>query len=163
MTTDALFDTPATHPEPVLPGRLGFSVSGVPVPQGSKVKNRYGAIYDSNKALQPWRVAVTEAAEAARTEAGHQQWLGPVRLIVVFRFARPGSHYGTGRNAGTLRGGAPRLWHAQTPDADKCLRAVCDALTFAGVWRDDRQVADLTVHKVWAQTPGADIAVEPLP
>lgn len=48
------------------------------------------------------------------------------------------------------------------PDADKLARGALDALTSAGVWRDDSQVVDLHVTKRLAEigeTPGCHIRV----
>ena len=86
--------------------------------------------------LQTWTGMI--AAEAGKTMDGREVFLGPVSMIVEFYFGRPKSHSGTGRNAGTLKPTAPRE-HIQTPDLDKLLRAVKDALKGI-VYRDDSQV-----------------------
>ncbi len=74
----------------------------------------------------------------------------PVEVTIVASFPRPASHYGTGRNAGSLKAWAPSTCHAQIPDSDKVSRLICDALTNAGVIEDDAQVAVLHVEKRWA-------------
>lgn len=74
---------------------------------------------------------------------------GPVAVQIVAEFTRPKSHYGTGRNASVLKSTAPIL-HTQAPDGDKIARLVLDALTIAGVYRDDSQVAVLRVEKRWS-------------
>lgn len=51
---------------------------------------------------------------------------------------------------------------AGTPDVDKALRATFDALTEAGIWRDDKLVAQVTASKVYGVRPGARIHVEPI-
>ncbi len=45
---------------------------------------------------------------------------------------------------------------------DKALRATFDALTEAGIWRDDKLVAQVTASKVHGVRPGARIHVEPI-
>ena len=45
---------------------------------------------------------------------------------------------------------------------DKALRATFDALTEAGIWRDDKLVAQVTASKVYGDRPGARIHVEPI-
>jgi len=47
-------------------------------------------------------------------------------------------------------------------DVDKALRATFDALTEAGIWRDDKLVAQVTASKVHGVRPGARIHVEPI-
>lgn len=82
-----------------------------------------------------------------------------VTLTATFYFARPKSHYGTGRNAHTLKPSAPPE-HAQTPDADKLLRLICDALTIAGVIADDRLIVDIRGRKRWTENrPGTMVTV----
>lgn len=89
----------------------------------------------------------------------------PLRLEVRCHFKRPASHFGTGRNAATLKPSAPEHWHSQRPDGDNLLKLVKDALNeFA--WHDDAQVADARVTKVWchpARKPGTEILIEALP
>ena len=75
---------------------------------------------------------------------------GPVAVHVLAEFARPKSHYGTGRNAARLKPWAPVL-HDQAPDGDKVARLVLDALTIAGVYVDDGQASVLRVEKRWSE------------
>jgi crossover junction endodeoxyribonuclease RusA len=107
-----------------------FFVPGNPVPQGSKRYVGKGIMVESSKELGPWRQAIAFEATKARTENGGLRpgFVGPVRLSLVFWFHRPKGHYGTGRNAGVLKTSAPD-WHSSSPDVDKLVRAVGDALT----------------------------------
>lgn len=141
------------------PLSITFHVPGVPIPQGSKVANRFGGgVRDANAAkLKPWRATVTAAALEARGDM--PTMLGPVALDVEFSFPRPKSHYRTGRNADQLRDDAPWL-HTTKPDIDKLMRALCDAITDARIWRDDSQVALLTrVVKRYSPTPGMTVVL----
>lgn len=80
---------------------------------------------------------------------------GAIELSCVMHFARPKSHYGTGRNAGRLKASAPAR-HTQAPDAGKVMRAVEDSLTGV-VYRDDRQICRYgRVEKIW--TTGQECA-----
>ena len=63
---------------------------------------------------------------------------GPIQLSVMFFFARPQSHYGSGKNEGKLKQSAP-VFHSQSPDLAKLLRSLEDALSGVA-WRDDKQV-----------------------
>jgi crossover junction endodeoxyribonuclease RusA len=69
---------------------------------------------------------------------------GPCRLVVVFYFPRPKSHYG----ARGLKPSAPG-WVTRTPDLDKLVRAVGDSLTGVCV-RDDSLIVELVAMKRYA-------------
>jgi crossover junction endodeoxyribonuclease RusA len=153
---------------------LTVIVHGKPAPQGSKRHVGRGVMVENCKRVKPWREDVSAAAEAAIDEweqrrplpAGvGRRWepiTGPVEVTVTFRFARPAGHYGTGRNALTIRPSAPAHPTGGKGDIEKLVRAVHDALTAAGVWRDDAQVVRLNAAKVWCQEgerPGATIVV----
>lgn len=144
--------------------RLQFEVPGVPQPQGStRSFARGGKVVTTsdNPRLRPWRDAVCWHAREAC--AGHPQFDGPVVVSAVFWLPRPASHFGSGRSAGQLRSSAPSA-PAVKPDLDKLLRAVLDALSEAGVWRDDAQVVSLgEVGKRYSDKPGVCIAVEAVP
>lgn len=136
---------------------ITFTVAGLPVPQGSKSVNRAtGFMYEANKHLMPWRQEVIARTQQAL--GGQERLLGPVRLRLRFYFPRPKSHYGTGRNAGVLKIGAPTE-HTTKPDVDKCTRAILDSLTIAGVWRDDAQACELLVSKSYSSSPGVEVVI----
>jgi crossover junction endodeoxyribonuclease RusA len=76
---------------------------------------------------------------------------------------RPKDHYGTGRNSGTVKPSAP-INPASMPDLDKLVRCICDALTDAGVWKDDAQVCVLVAAKRYTNgLPGVLIQIAELP
>lgn len=134
---------------------LTFAVEGVtPVPQGSKSAKlipapgtKHGVravLYDDNdKLLRPYRKAVAEAARAAW--GGREPLEGPVALVGEFRFVRPKS--------------VRRAHMTVKPDKDKLERAICDALTEAGVWRGDQQVVVSRTEKVYAEEAGVHMSV----
>ena len=136
---------------------IKITVEGKPAPQGSKTRNRYGAIYESNKSVGPWREAVR--AETQDVMAEFRPETTPVSVRIRFRLTRPRSHYGSGRNALTLKPSAPGC-PTTKPDADKLARAVLDGLTAGGAYRDDSQVIHLEDWKVYADRPGADITIQ---
>ena len=75
---------------------------------------------------------------------------GPVEVQATFCFARPKSHYGTGRNSSTLKPGAADA-HTQPPDLDKLARLVGDALVEGGVVSDDSVIVSWVLSKVWVE------------
>jgi Holliday junction resolvase RusA-like endonuclease len=144
-----------------------FSCAGTPVQGGSKkaflvrkagVVVRAAVTDDAGKPNRAWMAVVRDAAE--RAMEGRDPTAEPVAVRLVFRFIRPSSHFGSGRNAAVLKPSAP-VFHAQTPDVDKLVRLALDACTGV-VWRDDKQVVCPYPWRVWAPTAGLDVAVLPL-
>lgn len=89
---------------------------------------------------------------------GRDPLTGPVRVSVVFTFARPKSHYGTGRNADRLKDAAPEF-HTQPADVDKLSRLLLDSLEMAGVVRNDSQVWTLDAVKAWGRDDWTHVIV----
>jgi Holliday junction resolvase RusA-like endonuclease len=156
-----------------------ITVHGQPAPQGSKrafairkggiPTGRVAVIESSHDRVKSWRQAVIDAALAKGLDGPHD-WplLGPLRLGIVFALPRPKGHYGTGKNATKIRDSAPR-YPAGMPDLSKLLRSTEDALTDAGIWRDDAQVVAYSrLEKVYAghypqiATAGAMITITQL-
>lgn len=134
-----------------------FYVRGLPAPQGSKrgfVRGARAVLVESSAKVRPWREAVVAAAVAA-LEAGVTSYPRGVPLMVSLRFhvPRPKSHYGTGRNATRLKPTAP-AFPTTMPDLDKLVRSTLDALTTAGMYRDDSQVTKAQVAKRYVAEPG---------
>ena len=141
---------------------------GLPAPQGSKrafshPKTGRPVVVEQNaRPVKAWRQAVIDVAVdwAGACPAGQ-----PVHVTVRFLFPRPLAHYGTGRNRGTLRPGAP-AGPCGRPDLDKLARSTLDALTAAKVWADDGQVVSLILDKTYtdgpASQPGAVIEISTL-
>lgn len=99
----------------------------------------------------------------ATTGAAYPWFFSPLRLLVTVRVARPAAHFGTGRNAGVVRAAAP-LWPAVKPDVDNYVKTVLDALNGVA-FRDDSQIVELSVRKVYArdgEAPGWRIGVYPM-
>lgn len=147
--------------------RLQFEVPGIPQPQGStRSFARGGKVITTsdNPKLRPWRDAVCWHARAALVAAPRAGWTGPfegpVTVSAIFYLPRPAGHFGTGRNAGQVRASAPPF-PAGKPDLDKLIRGVLDALSEAGVWRDDAQVVSFgDIGKRYSDRPGACIAIQ---
>jgi Holliday junction resolvase RusA-like endonuclease len=134
-------------------------VRGIPAPQGSKRHVGNGRMIESSKAVGPWREAVRAQTQARMN--GHPPLLGPVAVRAWFWLPRPQSHYRTGRNAHLLRDGAPARPTGK-PDIDKLERAIFDALTDGGAWKDDAQVVEVTKRKLYVLpglTPGCKIEI----
>jgi len=146
---------------------IEFSVDGHPISQGSKnpvviykdgkpmIKNgRVVTRVMSNPKLGAWRQQVAAAATAV--------YAGPLLTSAIFlrvtvRRIRPLSHFGTGRNVGTVKASAP-MYPVTRPDLLKIVRGVEDALSGV-VWHDDSQICEYSLHKVWAERIGVDVSI----
>jgi len=124
---------------------IEITVYGNPAPQGSKkfvgVINGHGMMVESSKKVKPWRQDVKAAALAAR--AGEPPIDGPVIARMVFTMPKPAS--------------APkrkRTYPDKKPDLSKLVRSTEDALTEAGIWRDDARV--IGYQRVAKVFPGED-------
>lgn len=82
---------------------------------------------------------------------------GPLHVRLDFCFPRPKNHY---RKAG-LKPDAPKH-HIAKPDADNAAKAVFDALTILGMWKDDSQIAGCMITKFYAERPGCFIFISSL-
>lgn len=142
---------------------ITLNVAGTPAQMGSKkafIRGGRAIITDDNSSKRrTWANAVTAAA--AEAMQGREPFTGPLLLIVSFAFVRPASHFGSGKNATKLKASAPTI-HAQSPDLDKLIRCVGDALNGV-VYRDDRQIAEIKACRGWTQgSAGARIEVREL-
>jgi Holliday junction resolvase RusA-like endonuclease len=149
---------------------IRFEVIGVPQPGGSKnafpLRRRDGSpvlrengsqvtvVADSNPKVKDWRIAVVAAA---RDVYRGPLLDGPLSLRVLFRFPRLKGHLG---KRGLLPSAPP--YPATKPDATKLLRSLEDALTGV-VWRDDGQVVEQWVAKVFGEPAGAIVVIDSAP
>lgn len=124
------------------------TVYGTPAPQGSKRHVGRGILVESSAKVKPWREAVKHAALGVLA-VGEPEPVDPVLdcpLIVemVFTLHRPAS--------------APkrRTHPDRMPDLSKLIRSTEDALTDAGVWRDDARVVEHRARKVYIGSPDPD-------
>lgn len=141
--------------------RLSFFVQGCPKPQprprsfARKLSNGIttARMYDAGTA-EGWKSCI---ADQVRRSFSGEQFTGPLRVALAFRFARPGGHTGTRG----LKPSAPSS-HCQRPDVDNLAKAVLDCLTTLQVWADDDQIVEMTVSKRWAlgEPQGCEVLIE---
>jgi Holliday junction resolvase RusA-like endonuclease len=104
-------------------------------------------MYDSDEA-DAWKRAVDLGIEREQIVSLVDP-VGAFDVKLTFFFRRPKSHYGKG---GHVKASAP-ICHVSKPDADNLAKLVLDRITRGErIWRDDSQVAKLSVHKFWAIT-----------
>ena len=124
---------------------LTIFVPGLPVaqPRPRAVSFRGHARMYSPGTSNEWKACVIHAL---RGNAGLFPAGVPLRCDLTFYLPRPKGHFGSGRNIHALKSSAPKRPTGK-PDRDNLDKAVCDAITAAGVWRDDSQVTDGRIRK----------------
>lgn len=146
-----------------------FWIPGEPAPGGSKkvIPNRKKFrgpndppyfLVDDAKNNRKWKAIVNAYAKAFWDGKPIE---GPCELHCMFFLARPTGHFGTGANAGTIKGSAPRF-HTIRPDASKFRRSTEDAMKGV-VYNDDGQIVDGSQGKRYCgigQTPGCLVTVK---
>ena len=156
-------------------------VYGTPAGQGqiSFLGKGRGARHTNEKWLKPWRKAVVQAARDATGAHGYTDWAGicltcrtpkdqhglyaniPTRADITITVPKP-------KTAPKRR----RTWPITrySTDIDHHARAVLDSLSESGVIKDDSQITELTIRKVYPgehpdalTEPGARIRLYTLP
>jgi len=129
-----------------------IAVYGTPEPGGSK--RWVGRVVDANPRAKGWQANVARAA-AEQYTGGLLD--GPLAVEMTFYRARPRGHFGTGRNAGSVKASAP-VAPITRPDALKLARVVEDALTGV-IWRDDSQIVEESLAKRYGEPERCEIDV----
>ena len=157
-------------------GPLVITVHGSPAPQGSKhgrpiykgrgehkaFTGKVAMVESSKEKVLSWREAVKASAERSLEAWSLTTYGGigqaalfrivdrPVAIDITFCFDKPAS--------------APkrrRIWPIKrsTHDVDKLQRSTFDALTEAGVFKDDSQIVDVRARKTFTTDPDAPLSI----
>lgn len=123
-------------------------VDGIPKPQPRPRRARNGGVYNPRTAAA-WKAEV----KAVFMGGSSNPLTGPVCLQVCFFMPRPKK---------MKSGEIGLIPHVKKPDLDNLLKSTMDAMTEAGVWRDDAQVFALAAGKWYGRgsRTGARIIVE---
>lgn len=124
-----------------------ISVPGQPAAQGSMKHIGGGHMIPMSKKLPAWRKAIIAAAHEAHGPVW-EPMDGALTIHLDLFLTRPKTTKYPDYPAGT-------------PDLDKLIRAIGDALTQAGTITDDARVVSWHAHKHWATgcEPGAFITI----
>ena len=118
-------------------------------------QNGKARMYDPGTA-EAWKSDI-----AWQTKKLHYMQLeGPIKVSLYFLMERPKSHFKT--DGKSLKPNSPKRYFTKKPDADNLAKAVLDALTAMGVWKDDSQVVILDITKAWADVtsrPGCVLSI----
>lgn len=139
---------------------IRFTAIGKPQPAGSKrgfpIRRKNGSIgvamSDDNPKAKGWQSIV---ADAAREAYQGELLRGPLVVRMHFYLVRPKGHFGTGRNAGTVKESAPP-YPAKKPDVLKLARGTEDALSGV-VFADDAQIVVEMLHKSWGEPARVEV------
>ena len=145
----------ANGPRGAVPtSHLTVWVDGIPAPQGSKTAIARGGrahvieggSTTGRRKLKDWRAAVTTTLIPF---AGTDPIEGAVEIRIEFHMPM-------------LKAKPRHTQHAVKPDIDKLLRSTFDAISDAGIWRDDSRVAAVTASKCRSTRTGALITIRPI-
>ena len=141
-------------------------VIGIPAPQGSKRHVGHGIMIENSKRVKPWRQDVKEAALNHYDGEIIDQ---AVEIEIIFMFARPKSHFGTGKNSRKLKPSAPVFVTSKGKgDLEKLERSTYDALSQSSggsVLKDDSLVVknrNMKRYCVEGEHQGAKITIRTL-
>jgi hypothetical protein len=104
-------------------------------------RNGKAAVYDPGTA-EGWKGLIADAVKSQLPDSPIE---GPLAVELYFYIRRPKSHFKKDK----LKQDAP-IWCEKKPDADNFAKAVMDCLTQIGFWKDDSQVVNLYISKVFA-------------
>jgi Holliday junction resolvase RusA-like endonuclease len=114
-------------------------IPGQPVAKGRPRFDRRGHAYTPEKTVR-WEQM---AAQIIRSVIGTPMYDQPLKLQVTAFFERP-------KRLLTRKASPKRIHHVSKPDADNVGKIVADALTMAGVVRDDSIINQMMVTKYYA-------------
>jgi Holliday junction resolvase RusA-like endonuclease len=136
-----------------------FTVLGRPQPAGSKraFPRKGGGVIvtDDNPRAKSWQQEIRTVALDAMGDA--TPFVDPVEVFFRFVLTRPLGHFGSGRNAGSVRASAP-VYPIVKPDVTKLIRAVEDAMTGI-VFRDDAQIVNQRAYKTYGDPERVEVVV----
>ena len=143
--TTLLFTPEHYQPQPAIPTPIPALDGTVtllltPRPAERPRFSKFGGAYNS-KAYSSYKKQLTERLKAKITEGQINPALDYAGISVQFFLPVPKSWT---KKAKAAAYGQP---HRSKPDADNYLKAAADAMTEAGVFRDDGQVAQMSARK----------------
>jgi Holliday junction resolvase RusA-like endonuclease len=114
-------------------------IPGQPVAKGRPRFDRRGHAYTPQKTVR-WEQM---AALHLRSAIGSPMYDQPLKIQVAAYFRRP-------QRLLTRKANPNRIHHTSKPDGDNILKSVADALTMAGVVRDDAIISQMMIMKYYA-------------
>jgi Holliday junction resolvase RusA-like endonuclease len=131
-----------------------FTVPGTPVGKGRPKFARRGnfvTAYTPEKTASYENLVKMYAAEAMK---GTELITGPVE-VRMFLFVTPPASWSNKKRINALNGG---IFPTSKPDIDNTCKILADSCNEI-VWRDDKQIVDLSVRKRYSETARATVQV----
>lgn len=120
---------------------IRFTVPAIPVAQPRQRHSLFGGhVRNYTPTKHPVNAFKAAVQMAAATAFRGAPLAGPLRVDLVFVFPRPKAKCWKTRPM-------PREPHVGRPDVDNLFKSLADALTGAGLWRDDSQVCSSRIEK----------------
>jgi Holliday junction resolvase RusA-like endonuclease len=133
---------------------VSFDIPGNPL--GWARAGRHGKFSFTPKPQAEYMALVRQIAALAMK--GQPPIKLPVRISLSFGFARPKSHYRTGRYSNELKPGADQFKHTSRPDLSNLIKLIEDACNGV-VFVDDSQVCVISASKVYVDKPGCRVSI----
>lgn len=135
---------------------ISFEILGTPVAKGrAKIARRgnFASMYTPKKTVDAERSLLAQALQYKP----ETPWNGALGVKIEAIFARPKSHYRTGKNSDILRDDFP-LFHTIKPDADNICKMCLDAMNEV-FFKDDSQIVVTEVKKRYGDVPKIKITL----
>lgn len=126
-------------------GKSGFAIYRGSAKRGTREFTGKVAIVDRNKLVPLWRRSVVSAARPGGVAAVRPVLDEPVIVRLMFSLPRPASISAMKRPYPTVK-----------PDVDNLVKPTHDALTDAGIWKDDARVISMISSKAYVNGFHAD-------
>lgn len=134
-----------------------FNVPGQPVGKGRPRIGKVGAHARMFTPAKTVSYESTVACSAQQAMQGRGLIEGPVKVLMRMTLVIPAS-WSRKKQEQALAG---QIRPTTKPDADNVIKAIFDAINGV-VWRDDVQVVELGLSKVYGAVPGVSVQVYPL-
>ncbi len=127
-----------------------FRIPGNPI---AKKRPRFASIKKGNKTISiAYNSQGTEEGRVLFELQKHSKGdllIEPIFAFFKFYASRPKAHFGTGKNAGTLKKSAP-LYHIIKPDVDNLVKFYLDVME-GEIFKNDKQVIGITAFKFYTE------------
>lgn len=134
---------------------IEFEIPGVAVGKSAPKFNRKSGRTYYPKKTKEWLAFVRDLA---RRVAPPEPWACAVEVTITVHRRPPESW----DNQPKIDAMAGRIHPTSRPDCDNYSKGICDGLEKAGIFRDDAQVVDLHVLKVYSDQDFTTVRIRPL-
>ena len=133
-------------------------VPGVPKAQVRHRHTKRGHTYDPSAKDKKDFIYKLKTYNCGSPHKLVEPFTGEIILMITFQFPWPKKWYRTGKYSGLLKDNAP-IEHTIKPDIDNLLKFVMDAGNGV-LWKDDRQVHQVQMKKIYGLSPETVIILE---